>query len=577
MILFNNSRLRMIGVLFSLIGIMSSCERSSTSILLDDVESYIQERPDSALAVIRGIDTLELWTDADKAKYSLLHSMALDKNYIDTTDIRILLPALAYYTANDYKGMITHYYAGRIYENNKDYSNALLHYNAALERVEADDYKYLGLIYYSIGNVYHLCFSFEEELSYLNKAYDAFKQLCDENYLDQATLGLANAYHNNRDFRSADSLYSEICVRGDTLRPIVLLAKLAIADNAIKSGDYKDDNVRTLFEYAIKNGGELSIEDYYEYAYVLMRLGKKKTADSVIKSLSQYPDTFRSYWWKYKIEQEKGNNKAAELFLESSIQMQNLIVRDKISQSVFKSLSDYYRLSMLSSEQEKTILRQQYIIGITVVALVLSILILIYRKRKRLLQKEKEELLLVVEESEKMVRILKNDANQLRSENEEVISTIEKQNSSHRKKVSELQRMYASLYQKQFSEIGRYYDASYLGNPERLSQRIIKNVSSEVNCILDEITSQKGGQHKFEARINRDADNIILKIRNDYPKYSEDDIRFICYVVAGFDATTISVLMNISGENARVKRYRIRHRLLNDKGPNSWLYKIWFE
>ena len=73
----------MIGVLFSLIGIMSSCERSSTSILLDDVESYIQERPDSALAVIRGIDTLELRTDADKAKYSLLHVMALDKNYID--------------------------------------------------------------------------------------------------------------------------------------------------------------------------------------------------------------------------------------------------------------------------------------------------------------------------------------------------------------------------------------------------------------------------------------------------------------------------------------------------------------
>ena len=84
-------------------------------------------------------------------------------------------------------------------------------------------------------------------------------------------------------------------------------------------------------------------------------------------------------------------------------------------------------------------------------------------------------------------------------------------------------------------------------------------------------------QTKFESRINRDADNIIAKIRKDYPKYSEDDIRFICYIIAGFDTTTISVLMDISGENARVKKHRIRSRMLRDNGENAALYKIWFE
>ena len=60
-------------------------------------------------------------------------------------------------------------------------------------------------------------------------------------------------------------------------------------------------------------------------------------------------------------------------------------------------------------------------------------------------------------------------------------------------------------------------------------------------------------------------------------KYSDDDIRLICYLVAGFDATTISVLMNITGENARVKKHRIRGRLLRDKGENSALYRLWLE
>ena len=77
---------------------MYSCGRTEVSKRLTDIESYINERPDSALSAIRQIDTLSLRTKAEKAKYSLLHAMALDKNYIDTTDTRIIAPAVEYYS-----------------------------------------------------------------------------------------------------------------------------------------------------------------------------------------------------------------------------------------------------------------------------------------------------------------------------------------------------------------------------------------------------------------------------------------------------------------------------------------------
>ena len=64
---------------------------------LDDVASYIQARPDSALNVLKGIDTLSLRGSAEKAKYSLLYAMAIDKNYIDTTDAGVIMPAVDYY------------------------------------------------------------------------------------------------------------------------------------------------------------------------------------------------------------------------------------------------------------------------------------------------------------------------------------------------------------------------------------------------------------------------------------------------------------------------------------------------
>ncbi|MBQ9476190.1 MAG: hypothetical protein IJU63_00195 [Bacteroidales bacterium] len=64
---------------------------------LDDVASYINDRPDSALAVLRGIDSESLLSRKDRARAALLHSIALDKCYVDITSDSILAPALAYY------------------------------------------------------------------------------------------------------------------------------------------------------------------------------------------------------------------------------------------------------------------------------------------------------------------------------------------------------------------------------------------------------------------------------------------------------------------------------------------------
>lgn len=75
----------------------ASCSNRNAGLTLDDVASYIQERPDSALAVLNKLPKDKLNTSALKARYSLLNAMALDKNYIDTTDVAVIMPALEYY------------------------------------------------------------------------------------------------------------------------------------------------------------------------------------------------------------------------------------------------------------------------------------------------------------------------------------------------------------------------------------------------------------------------------------------------------------------------------------------------
>lgn len=65
----------------------SSCGRFTSLVPeLSQAENCMEARPDSALALLQAVDTLQLPSKEQKAKYALLLSMVLDKNVNDRTD-----------------------------------------------------------------------------------------------------------------------------------------------------------------------------------------------------------------------------------------------------------------------------------------------------------------------------------------------------------------------------------------------------------------------------------------------------------------------------------------------------------
>ena len=69
------------------VSLMTSCHfNTRVAGKLRGIEGYLAERPDSALTELEEIREKELSRSRSKAKYALLYSMALDKNYIDTAD-----------------------------------------------------------------------------------------------------------------------------------------------------------------------------------------------------------------------------------------------------------------------------------------------------------------------------------------------------------------------------------------------------------------------------------------------------------------------------------------------------------
>lgn len=94
---------------------------------LEDVASFIEERPDSALTILDTMDSFSLTTSALKARHSLLLAMARDKSYIDDTTDSIIAPAVSWYRRHgsaDEK-LLMNYYRGRIAMNVGDYETAM--------------------------------------------------------------------------------------------------------------------------------------------------------------------------------------------------------------------------------------------------------------------------------------------------------------------------------------------------------------------------------------------------------------------------------------------------------------------
>ena len=168
---------------------LTSCTNSSKhGETLMQVESFIHERPDSALTILQGMDKEELSGEEEKAKHALLLSMALDKNVIDRTDFEVLQPAIDYYqnhgTATD--KLRTLYYEGRIYTNKKDYASATIRFNQALNQgKESDDIRTKARIHFAQANIYNKLYKFDKYVEENKQAAEYFKE-----------AGLLNSYAN---------------------------------------------------------------------------------------------------------------------------------------------------------------------------------------------------------------------------------------------------------------------------------------------------------------------------------------------------------------------------------------------
>ena len=184
-----------------------ACNRHSEHwATITEMETIIEERPDSVLNVLQAIDTDELIGDEERAKHALLLSMALDKNFVDRTDFEVLQPAIDYYedngTATD--KLRTYFYQGRIYQNaGKDALAMECFVKAISEGDESDDILTKARIYFNRGSIYYSLYEWDSFIETHKTAASYFKQAGRHHSYVHCLILIVNGYTLNNEHENA--------------------------------------------------------------------------------------------------------------------------------------------------------------------------------------------------------------------------------------------------------------------------------------------------------------------------------------------------------------------------------------
>ncbi|MBR6053906.1 MAG: hypothetical protein IKP46_01050 [Bacteroidales bacterium] len=132
----------------------------------------------------------------------------------------------------------------------------------------------------------------------------------------------------------------------------------------------------------------------------------------------------------------------------------------------------------------------------------------------------------------------------------------------------ELQGKVARMKSKGGAEVLERLCAQYYVNEG--SDRLGGSVVREVKDIIDGLRNDPKVQKELENELNAGCDNVMQRLRDEFPKWKEEDFRIYCYTASGFSSTAIATLIEKEKPYVYNRLYRIKSSL--SKSPNSEFY-----
>lgn len=520
-------------------------QRQHVESTLSDVESYINEHPDSALVVLQTVDSTALTTRALRARYSLLRTMALDKCYLDITAPGLLDAAVTWYEHHgsaDEK-MKSLYYQGRIAQDKIDRNSAAVFFARAEEYAEeVTDKHALGLLYLAEAALYDRKHNLEKEQEYAEKALTVFKEQEDLAY-DSVLCQLAIVYHNKQEWHRADSLYN-IALHANPIDDYTLTVVLSNYARMKALQPNKDpEGAIALLDRKQKLSGNLTPTEAGAYAYALAQTGKTAASETICANLESMTgiDRIDVLPWLMYIALLQKDYYHAYYYLAEARVLEEVNIRESLKDSVAQTLQDYFEHK---AQQERVRRLQIGLWALIVLFVVLTGAFLLFLRNHHL-QIERNRLLSIREELEQDLRLQEAQAASLSTDLSSRLAQLRLQLQQER-----LERL---------RKRGRLGYSIWMGQNGRSSDSaIVKTLQKEVN----DVCSLEKDHRALASRLDKELDGIYSHLVEDLGiSCSSDEERFLCYWLIDLKPDMIAELLNTSVNNVYVKAHRLKARI----------------
>lgn len=534
--------------------ILSCRNNNEAEAIMNTAKSLMTDDPAKAKLLLEAIDEVDLNNLSFRAKYALLYSQVLDKNYIDKTNDSLISIAVDYYDrkGSDEVKALAHYYHGRIYENGNDLENAIKSYVLAENAASnTRNFHSMGFIKFSIGNLYAAQYSFLEAINYFQQAADAFKKAGDRYNEAIVLTNMGRTFMLKSEngkaqekYKEAIEIYKEIGKSNEIQNLYELLAVVRL-----DRGD-DIDSVKGMLHhsYAETNEGRIPISSMGLWQHIYIKEKNLDSARICSKIILDNSGLFSSTQITgclaemSHIEQIAGNYKKAYQYRLQYGEMMDsihLATRSNLIQEIERK----YKNQILKETNQNLRIRQRYqniiivllFFTLAIGSILITLILIQWRKKAKAEIKranaEIKRLSTTYRELQTQYDVVRNKINSNDEQEMRVVKAIEERLNGLRDLVETTQSIKSATFVKQFHKYMKV------------------NVRSSISL------------SDLQYVVNKKFHGIIDYLKENYPLLTKQDLDLCCLLCFGFSQYGICYLYETEIQTFYNKRHRLRERL----------------
>lgn len=441
------------------------------------------------------------------------------------------------------------YCLGRNQFNDGDFPAAIVSYTKALEySVKAADTLRVARVSYDMARTCKASGNSTDEMMYLARSAEAFKVAGFQRESQQALLEIGQAESGLGRYGAAEDIFKSVLFDAHEMRDTLLEARcLESYASLAMSKDSLDPvlAIDLLSRAADDLRYPLSCADKGVLAYAYSVAGKPNESRKWLSEARSTAETeaesadvnFR----EYQIASRSSDHAKALAALEKVMEYANRTSSEALSEAVAASQRDYIQSQAEADMDRLQMARLRLWVLALGALLALAAVSAVYFVRKvearRKLEAEKLE-------TEKFMNI----AEDLQARLSRPVSKVGQKDVD---RFNVLERLCEQYY---------VYEGT-----DNLQPKILK----EVKSIVEGLRGDKKTQRGLEAMLDQTMDNVMTRLRAEFPSWKEDDFLLFCFTAAGFSSTTISALMGKEKSVVYNRVWRLKGRISSSDSPQK--------